>query len=283
MSAPAHAVPDREPGAGALQRAHGAVRLRVRLRHGQTRIEALRQEGCLKLLFPRMHGAGPLEAVAVNSSGGIASGDLLATDLDCAPGAHLLATAQAAERCYRARPGDGPARVETRLRVGEGATLEWLPQETILFDGAALDRRLEVELAPDARLLALESRVFGRALHGERLRTLDLADRLVIRRGGLPLLVDQLILRGDAEARLARTAVGAGARACAVIVLAGPEAAAMLDPVRARLSGDAGASSWRGMLVVRIVSRDPAAHRGLIAAVLACLRPGRALPAVWRQ
>ena len=276
-SAAALAVPAPDP----LQRASGLLRLEVAGRALRTRIVSLRQQGCLKLLFPRV--AGPvLHAVAVNCSGGIAAGDRLESAIDCAADTDLVFTSQAAERCYRARPGEAPAQIAARVRIEDGARLEWLPQETILFDGARLHRRLEVEMAPGASFLGVESRVFGRSLRGERMRGLDLSDRVVIMRDGRPVLVDALELHGDAEAALSRSAIGAGAAAAAMIVLAAPGAERLLQPVRDVLDGDAGASAWDGMLVVRMVSPEAAGHRALIAAVLSVLRDGRPLPAVWR-
>jgi len=257
----------------------------VRLEVGRTlrtRIVSLRQQGCLKLLFPRVAESSALHAVTVNCSGGIAAGDRLETAIDCAADTYLVFTSQAAERCYRARPGEVPARISARVRMENGASMEWLPQETILFEGACLLRRLEVEMAPGASFLGVESRVFGRSLRGERMRSLDVSDRIVIVRDGRPVLVDALELHGDAEAALSRSAIGAGAAAAAMIVLVAPGAERLLQPVRDVLDGDAGASAWDGMLVVRMVSREAGGHRALIAAVLSVLRDGRPLPAVWR-
>ena len=104
------------------------------------------------------------EVVFVNTSGGVTGGDRIAWGLEAGPGAALVATSQAAERVYRS--AGGAARIETRVVVGAGAAVEWLPQETILFDGGRLERRLEVEMAEDARVLALECVVLGRRRHG---------------------------------------------------------------------------------------------------------------------
>ena len=91
--------------------------------------------------------------------------------------------AQAAERFYRALTRDAPSRVRTTVTVAQGGALEWLPQETILFDRCALDRRLHVDLAADARFLAVETLVFGRAAMGERVRQGWLRDLIRVRRG----------------------------------------------------------------------------------------------------
>lgn len=112
--------------------------------------------------------------------------------------------------------------MQTRLQIEAGARLDWLPQETIVFDGAALDRRLSVEMAPDARFLLCEPLIFGRAAMGERVTDLRHADRIDIRRGGKLVWADRLRLFGDAFARLADPAIARGAQAMATVVLAAP-------------------------------------------------------------
>ncbi len=265
-----------------LQRAHGVLRLEVVDRGGRTRLSDLRQQGCLKLLFPRVEPDAPLEAVIVNTSGGIVAGDRLQCDVRAHPGTRALLTTQAAERCYRARAPVDIARLAINVEVAKHAVLEWLPMETILFDGAALERDLTVDLASGATFLAVESRIFGRTAHGERLHAVDLRDRLTISRDNRPILIDTIRLDHEGEATLSHPATAAAALAAATIVLVSPGAHDRLDATRAVLDGDAGASAWNGMLVVRLLSRDAQQHRALIARILEILRDGRPLPAVWR-
>jgi urease accessory protein len=93
------------------------------------------------------------------------------------------------------------AEVTTRLTLGAGAELHWLPQEVILFDGAALDRRLEVEMAEDATLIMLETLVLGRAAMGETVRRLHLRDRRRVTRAGRPELIEGVRLDDEDLAR----------------------------------------------------------------------------------
>ena len=272
-----------------LQRSSGALRLSVVAdADGRTRIRDLGQDGCLKLRFPRALPDAPLEAVMVNVSGGVAAGDRLSTDIVCRAGTRLTLSGQASERCYRARSGDRPACISTTLTIGPAATLEWLPQETILFDQARLDRALEVEMAADARFLAVESRVFGRTGSGERVRRLWLRDGMRIRRAGRLLLCERLRWEGDASAALSRAAVGGGATSSATIVLVAPDVQARLEPLRAVLAGQgrrgalAAASCWNGLLVVRVLATQDLAHREMLRRVLRQLRDGRELPRVWQ-
>ncbi len=265
----------------APQRASGVLRLSVKLRDGATVLDRFRQEGCLKARLPRPERGAWTTGVTLNSSGGIAQGDQLATAIEAGPGARLTVASQAAERCYRS-PGGAPARVRASLTIAEGAALEWLPQETILFDACALDRRLDAHLAPEATLIAAETLVFGRALMGETVRTATLRDTIRLHRGGRLLWHDAIRLDGAAQGVLDRAAVAGGGRAVATLLLAAPDAADWLERLRAALAPfEAGASCLDGLLVARIVARDGACARAAIVAGLAALRHDRPLPRVW--
>ena len=264
------------------QRAFGSLHVAVKRRGPASVLGELRQEGCLKARFPR-----PVdwpEVVTLNSSGGVAGGDRLDGTFAVGPGARATFATQAAERFYRALPGEAPARVRTRLAVAEGAAAEWLPQEAILFDRAALDRALEVELAADAWFLGVESLVFGRTAMGERVGTARLADTIRVRRAGRLLLHEAIRLDGPVAEALARPALAAGGAAVATLIHVAPDAEARLVPLRdawAEAPAEAGASAWDGMLVGRVVARDGAALRATVTAGLAALRERRALPRVW--
>src|SRR5882757_7592484 len=155
---------------GSLQRAVGELSVTFKRFGTETVLDELRQVGCLKARFPRRVVPGWMDVVMLNTGGGVAGGDRL--DLSFTVGVDGQATiaAQAAERFYRALATDSPSRVRTRVTVAAGGALEWLPQETILFDRCALDRRLEIDLAANARFLGVETLVFGRTAMGERVR-----------------------------------------------------------------------------------------------------------------
>ena len=166
------------------------------------------------------------------------------------------------------------------MAVAPGASLEWLPQETILFDRCAVDRRLDVDLADDAWFLGVESLVFGRAAMGERVVQAWLRDGMRVRRAGRWLLHDAVRMEGEVDAALQRATIAGGARALATLVHVAPDAAAPLEGVRAAFADmavEAGASAWNGMLVARILASDAAALR---RAVDRCAgRAARAAPA----
>jgi urease accessory protein len=276
------ASPSSPPVSGsAHQRARGALRIEMKPRGATTVLGDRYQEGCLKARFPRPTGWA--EAVLLNSSGGIAGGDRLRTELRVREGGQASFAGQAAERFYRALPGDAPAHVRTELTIEPGASAEWLPQESILFDHTALDRVLDVRLAEDGWFLGVESLVFGRTAMGETVRDARLRDVIRVRRGGRLLLHDAIRLDGSVAGAMARRAIAAGGAAVATLVHVAPDAAAKLDALRAVWADnrDAGASAWDGMLVGRVVARDGACLRRMVVAGLQILRGGRLLPRVW--
>ena len=264
------------------QRARGDLRLSFKRRGAATVLDGLRQEGALKARFPRPERGAWASAVTLNSSGGVAGGDRLTTTITAGPGTQATVASQAAERFYRALPGTDPARIDTTLRVAPGAALEWLPQETILFDRASVQRRLSIHLAPDSWFLCVEHWVFGRTAMDETVHDARLRDLIQLRRDGRLLLHDAIRLDGPVQAVLNRPAAGAGARAAATLIHAAPDAAARLDALRAALAGtEAGASADDGILVARIVAPNGACLRAAIVAGLQALRAARPLPRVW--
>ncbi len=263
---------------GLQPRAQGRAFIVARTREGRTRLERLYQQGSAKCLLPRVaHG---MEAVLLNTAGGITGGDHLAYGAEVREGASLTLTTQAAERIYRAQPGT-VGRIESRLTIGPGARIDWLPQETILFDRASLRRSLDVDMAPDATLLAVEPLILGRQAMGERITRAGLADHWRIRRGGRLVYADSLRLVGPVADLAARPALLGPNRAAASLVYVAPDAEARLAAARALLPAEgAGASAWNGLLSVRLVCGDGAALRSALIRFLTGFRAAP-LPRVW--
>lgn len=252
----------------------------MRVVDGVTRVADLRQDGCLKARFPRP--VDWTEIVTLNSSGGVAGGDALASRLRLQSGARATFATQAAERFYRALPQDSAAHIRTRIEVAPGASAEWLPQESILFDRCAIDRELQIDLAEDAWFLGVETLIFGRSAMGETVKTARLRDTIRVRVAGRLALHDAIRIDGAVADALARTAIGGGGGAMATLIHAAPDAEMRVDAVRqALIPFDAGVSAWNGLLVARIVAQDGAWIRTAIVAGLQTLRNGRALPRVW--
>ncbi len=267
---------------GQLQRAVGELRVAVKRLGSETVLDELRQVGSLKARFPRRISPGWMDVVMLNTCGGVAGGDSLEVSIKVGFGAQATIAAQAAERFYRTLASDAPSRVRTRLMVAADASLEWLPQETILFDRCALDRRLEVDLTGQARFLGVETLVFGRMAMGERVGQGWLRDLIRLRRDGELLLHDAIRLDGNIDLTMQRSAIADGAGVVSTMVYAAPDAGGKLDAVRDALaSAEAGASVWNGMLIVRILGADSASVRRTVTIALEVLRPSRALPRMW--
>ena len=236
-------------------RAVGLALVSSKLRDGRTVLDRLRQQGSMKLLFPRSTDAA-LTGVMVNTAGGITGGDRFETTASVGAGCHMILTTQAAERAYRAQPGE-VARVTNQITVGAQARMDWLPQETMLYQRSALRRSLRVDLAADARFLMVEPVIFGRAEMGEVLTHIAFHDQIDLRRADELLFADRTLLTGDAATRLQRNAIGAGCGAMASVLLVAPDAARYLAPARALMPANGGVSLIRdGVLFARLLAAD---------------------------
>jgi urease accessory protein len=261
-----------------MQRSRG--RAEVAFRAGM-QLDRLHQEGSAKAILPKVDGAAP-EVVFLNTSGGLTGGDRLDYALAVPEGGRAVATTQTAERAYRACAGE--ARVRVRLSVGAGGWLDWLPQETILFDGCRLDREVEVDLGDGAGCLFLETVILGRHAMGEVVAGLSLRDRRTIRSGGRPVWMEPLALDTAALARGGHPAVFGGARAFATLTLVRPDAADLLPLIRRVLDQpevEAASSTMDGKCVVRFLAGDGLALRRQVIRAIRAVRPG-ALPRVWQ-
>lgn len=261
-----------------MQRSHGTAAVAFE----GARLTLLRQQGSAKALLPQVRGAAP-EVVFLNTSGGLTSGDTLDYSTTLSAGARAVATTQAAERAYRADAG--PARVRVRHEVGAGGWLDWLPQETILFDRAALARDTTLTLAPDAGCLMLEAVVLGRAAMGETVATLQLTDRRRIERAGRPVFFEPFTLTTEVLAKGPRGALLGPARAFATLVLCAPgaeDAVAAARAVPPTQGVDCAASGFDGLCTLRLLAADGWPLRQHILKLMQALRRGAPPPRVWQ-
>ena len=212
------------------------------------------ETGGLRWRFPR--SSSPCEAAIVNTGGGVAGGDSYSVSLTLSEGAEVEATTPSAERIYRS---DGPAAaITTRLVLAPRARLFWLPQETLMFDGARLERRLEVEASSEAEFIVAETLVFGRLAMGETRIDASVRNSWRVRRDGQLVFADETRI-DHAGATLERKAVGAGARALSTIVASAPNIEARLPDLRAALKAagsdiESGASAFDGLIVARLLA-----------------------------
>lgn len=265
-----------------MQRSHGRARAGFAMAGGVVRLAELQQSGSGKVMLPRVAGPVP-EAVFLNTSGGLTGGDRLDFAVEVGAGCRVSATTQTAERAYAST--GGMAKVQVRATVGAGGRLDWLPQETILYEASRLDRRTEVDLAADAVCLMAESVVLGRHAMGEEPRDATLQDRRVIRRDGRPVWAESLTLDAQALRRQPSPALLGGARAMAVVALLARGAEDALTALRAVLDEPgctAAASGWDGRLVLRLLARDGWPLRRQMARAIRVLS-GRPLPRVWQM
>src|SRR5580700_10073490 len=197
-------------------RAIGRVALEAKWAEGATRRGRVHEQGAWRLRCPGP-AAGELEAMIVNTAGGMAGGDRLALDFAVGTGARLLVGSAAAEKVYRTLGAETV--ITAKLDVAAGGEMAWLPQETILFDRARLRRTIEVDLVADARLLLAEAVIFGRSGMGEAVTDAFLLDRWRVRRDGRLLHAETLRLDGNVAAKLAQAAVAKGGVAVASVLL----------------------------------------------------------------
>lgn len=261
-------------------RSHGQISVVAKsLGAGRSGLADLHQSGSAKILLTA--GNANVDGVIINTSGGVTGGDRFAVNATAQDGAHLSLTTQAAERIYKSTDSQ-PGRVHNRIVVHKDARLDWLPQETILFDRANLNRRLDVEVHPDATALIVEPVIFGRLAMGETVSQASFVDRITVMSAGAVQFQDATRLTGDIAATLDRTAVGNGARAMALVLLASPSAAGQLAPVRALLPTTAGASLLNpSLLVCRIMAADSFALRQTLIPLLDHLTLSQT-PRSWR-
>lgn len=254
------------------QRSDGGVQARFAMLAGRTRVAALQQTAPLRLLLPEPEPDEGTTAAFLNTGGGLAGGDRIAVSLALGDAATLTVATAAAEKVYRST-GD-PTRVHASLSLAPAATLAWLPQETILFDGACLDRQLDIAMAADARLLAVETLVFGRAAHGEAITRLRLRERWRLRVAGRWIWADALRL--DDASALPDPLGFAGAECMATMLCVAPHAAARLPTLREALPPGlrAGATLLApGVLLARLLG-DTGKVRAAITVLVPMLRSG---------
>lgn len=263
----------------AYLRSKSQIDARFRRVRGETRIDDLYENGCCRLKFPRAER--DCQGVIVNTAGGMTGGDTARWSYTLESGARVDLSTQSAEKIYRS--DRDPARVAISIKLAKRASLSWLPQEIILFDGARFQRTLDVDMEEGARLTLLEVSVFGRHAKGERVRSGSFHDRWHVRRQGRMVFAESVRLEGDIAARLDQPAAGAGASAVATFLYVAPDAERRLAGVRRALrqaSSECGVSAWDDMLVARFVSKDALAVRR-DAAGLAARFVSNGLPRIW--
>lgn len=233
----------------------------------------------MKVLFPRTGGCG-MTGVLLNTAGGITGGDQFDVEVAARQNCHLILTTQAAERAYRAQPGE-TGQMRTQLTLQDNARLDWLPQETLLYDMSALDRSLSIDMSGSARFLMCEPVVFGRTAMGEAVQSGTFRDRVHLIKDGRLYFADRTRLDGAVDATLAGAAIANGCRAMASVLLAAEDAERFLEPARQMMPDTCGVSLIRpGLLFARLLARDSFELRQTLQPLINMLS-GDHLPRTW--
>jgi urease accessory protein len=261
-------------------RAVGRIAFTVDAGPGGSRRGRVHEAGSLRVRFPNGASQATLDAVIVNTAGGMAGGDRFAIDIKVGAGARLSVTTAAAEKIYRSLGPD--TEIDITLDVAPGGALMWLPQETIVFDQVRLRRSIDVALARDANLVLAEAAVFGRSAMGEAVIQGSFFDRWRVRVDGALAFAETLRLDGAIAQRLAKRAVANGGVAVAsVIKYPGSDAdAGAVRALQEDFAGEVGVSAWNGLAVARLVATNGAALRRDLVAVLTALNAAP-LPRLW--
>ena len=236
-------------------------------------------------LYPE--GVHTCHNIVLHPPGGIAGGDALHIDVSLEPGSAALLTTPGAGKWYRSQ--GLPASQALEFSIARGASLEWLPQETILFDGALAGMRTRVELGEDARYLGWEVLCLGRTASGERFDSGSLSQRTELLRGGERLWTEQgRIEGGDA---LLDSPLGLGGHTvCGTLLAAGGDIdkslLAALRGIPAGEGGLAGITRLPGVLIARWLGDSGEDARRYFCALWALLRPAlrgieAAPPRIW--
>ena len=252
-------------------RAVGRIAFTVAAAPGGSRRGRVHEAGSLRVRFPNGQSQAALDAVIVNTAGGMTGGDRFTIDIQVGAGATLTVTTAAAEKIYRSLGPD--TEIAIKLGVAPGGSLRWLPQETIVFDGVRLRRAIDVDLARDTNLLLAEACVFGRSAMGEVVTDGSIFDRWRVRAGGAFVLAETLRLDDKIAQRLAQRATAAEGVAVASVIKipSSDDDAAAVRTLQEQFAGEVGVSAWNGLAMARLVAADGAALRRDLVAVLTAL------------
>ncbi|MFN3987390.1 MAG: urease accessory protein UreD [Rhodocyclaceae bacterium] len=286
IALPRHSTPQDEATSHAGWRAELA--LRFERRGDCTKMVHCRHLGPLRIqkpLYPE--GQGVCHAIVLHPPAGIVGGDSLALAVEVGEQAHALVTTPGAGKWYRS---DGrEAQFAQRIAVAAGGVCEWLPQESIVFDGARGRMRTEIELAADARFVGLEMTCFGRTGAGERFAHGQLAMSTRVTVAGRPVWLERGLVAGGGA--VLSSAVGLGGYPVAgTLLVHGPGVDdGLRDACREILpdAGEGAVTRLPDLLVARYLGPACEPGRAWFARLWACIRPavcGRPIcePRIWR-
>jgi urease accessory protein len=247
---------------------------------GTSRMVERTHTGPLRVQKP-LYPEGPqvCHAIVVHPPGGVVGGDELHIAVSVGAQASALMTTPGAAKWYKANANGYLSQQSVNLQVAAGASLEWLPQETIFFNRAQVRLEQTVELAPDAAYLGCEILCFGRTASGERFDAGCITQSTTIKRGGKLIWFEHGSLGGSA-ASMNSVLTLAGATVCATLLAAGqPLQATAIEAIRgvcgmaAGEHGQVGVTQMKQILVVRYLGQSSEAARQVMIAAWQIIRP----------
>lgn len=254
----------------------------------RTVLSARRHDGPLvvqKPLYPE--GDAICHTIVVHPPAGIAGGDALTIAVHAKDNAGVLLTTPGAGKWYRS--AGAWAQQHIAFAVDAGASLEWLPQETIVFDGARAQLRSEIRLTGDARYLGWEILCLGRTGSGESYTRGECQVHTLVKRDGRPLWLERAGIEGGGST-LRSPAVLAGQPVAGSFVAAAPDLGhdlllACREPRPA--NGEGGVTLMPGLLVARYLGASSEAAKNYFTQLWRIVRPaliGRTAhePRIWR-
>lgn len=247
---------------------------------GKNSLRDLYQQGASRMLFAKQRD-GAAHGIFINTSGGLTSGDCLDTSIVLKNNVDFTFSTQGCERIYRSA-SDASAEVHNHVRVQDEAFLNWLPQETIFYDGACLNRQSVFDIASSSSALIVESLLFGRLAMGESYLFGHLNDQITLRIDDETIFKDVTNLDGDISAQLERPAIMAGARATALVLYSSNYAWKKLGHIREFLNATSGASLVQEQLIVgRLIADTGKDLRQMLAPIIRELASND-IPKTWR-
>ncbi len=224
-----------------------------------------------KALYPE--GDAVCQAIVLHPPSGIAGGDQLKISAKVGAGAHAQLTTPGAGKWYRSGGANASQCID--FSVDEGAMLEWLPQESIIFDGARARMETRVALAADARFIGWDILCLGRAAAGERFEhgRFDLFFR--VDRGNAPLWIERGGFDGN-DTMLTSPAGWASATVCGTLLATFEPTPEVLTACRAVAPADSAShalTALPGLLVARYLGNSSEAARQWFAGLWEIIRP----------
>jgi urease accessory protein len=273
----------------------GRLSLHIARRAEKSTIVARRHQGPYLVQRPfHPEADGTCHVLLIHPPGGLVTGDALELDLLVDEGARALITAPAATKIYRARTSGAAVRQDNMLTVRSGAQLEWLPQETIVFEGARAALHTRVELARAACFIGWEITCLGRPAADEGFARGELTQRWEVRREGRLLWVERYAIAGASPLLTAEFGLRAQPvlGTCLFATSCPEHTEAWVEEARERLAGltvrGLASLSARGELVIaRYLGPSSEEARSVFSAAWQALRPHvldkpAVSPRIWR-